>query len=382
MFVLDGVVVNDSWRDWSIGRRVARRPRGVASIAESGGDWNLAVEDLRWELEHVGDRDIGRGAGLAQWRAVQRAGGGESRAVDDPVAEFWNGDSLGWVDFEDATKNQVQLCRQRKDGSQETGILEEGTEGAVALRCTLPRVPSTCQVDQNHTQRPDIVWRRSVAGRSPRWRLLAFWRHIESRTAAKVRGDGLCGSETEVCKLDLGAILGDQHVFRFQVPVIDTHGVAVLDGVQQLQEDSPRQHVVPHIVAVLGDVCEQVTFGAVLDNDICAVDGMQDLDQVDHVRVCAGTVVQGDFPLLEPALPGVEADLGQRLDGIGDVGVDVDCGVDDTVCADAEDAGELDAASQQMPYPFFRASDEGNLGVQRKVRHVCGVVLWRSVAGE
>lgn len=76
----------------------------------------------------------------------------------DPITEFWNGDSLGWVDFKDPAENQVQLGRQRKDGPEETGILQKSSEGAIALRSTLPWVSSTCEVDEDDAKGPDIIW--------------------------------------------------------------------------------------------------------------------------------------------------------------------------------------------------------------------------------
>jgi len=139
--------------------------------------------------------------------------------------------------------------------------------------------------------------------------------------------------------------------------------VAVLNSVEELQEDTLGQDVVAYKVAMLGNVGEEVTLRAILDNDISAVDGMQDLDEVDHVWVCAGTVVQGDFPFLEPALSGIESDFGKSLDGVWNVGVDIDSSVDDTVCTNAQDTGEFYPASEQVSYSVFRSGGEGSLGV-------------------
>lgn len=143
-------------------------------ISERSWDWNLSIVNLGWELEHVGDRDIWRRVSLAEWWAVEWAVGGESGTVMDPVAKLWDGDPLGWVDLKDPAQNQVQFGRQWKNGPEETGILQESSESAIALRSTLPWVSSTCEVDKDDTKGPDIIWSRSITSRSSRWRLLAL----------------------------------------------------------------------------------------------------------------------------------------------------------------------------------------------------------------
>lgn len=200
--------------------------------------------------------------------------------------------------------------------------------------------------------------------------MLTFRRHVEGRAAAKIRGNWLSGSEAKICKLDLGTVIRNQDVFWFQIAVVDSHRVAVFDSVQELQEDSLGQNVVSDVVAMLRNVGEQITFWAEFDNDIGAVDGVQDLDELDDVWVGASAVMQGDFSFLESALSCVETDLGECLDGIWDMGEDVDCGIDDTICANAQNTGEFYSASEQMSYSFLWSSSESNWGLQRSVRHV------------
>lgn len=143
-------------------------------VAERSWDWDLSRVNLGWKLEHVGDRDIWRRVSLAEWWAVEWAVGCESGAVMNPVAELWNCDSLCWIDLEDPAQNQVQLSRQWKNGPEETGIFQESSESAIALRSTLPWVSSTSEVDEDDTKGPNVIWSRSITGRSSRWRLLAF----------------------------------------------------------------------------------------------------------------------------------------------------------------------------------------------------------------
>jgi len=53
--------------------------------------------------------------------------------------------------------------------------------------------------------------------------------------------------------------------------------MAVLDGVEELEENSPGQLVVANVVASLGDISEEVTFRAVLHDDERAIRGLDDL---------------------------------------------------------------------------------------------------------
>lgn len=52
----------------------------------------------------------------------------------------------------------------------------------------------------------------------------------------------------------------------------------------------------------------------------------------------AGAVVKLDFPLLEPLLSGLETKLVESLDGIRLAGVQLDCGVDNSIGANSENA--------------------------------------------
>lgn len=68
------------------------------------------------------------------------------------VLELGDSDPFSRIDFKDPAKNQVQFWREREDGLQETCILEVSSEGAVALRSTLPWITSTGKVDEDNTE--------------------------------------------------------------------------------------------------------------------------------------------------------------------------------------------------------------------------------------
>lgn len=156
------------------------------------------------------------------------------------------------------------------------------------------------------------------------------------------------GGESKVGQLAGHALVGDQDVLRLQVPVVDSNGVAILYGIQNLEKGPLRKSVVSNVLALLRDIGEEVTFRAVLNDHIGAVRGIHDLYQGNHIGVGAGLVVELDLPLLELLLPRLQAKLVESLDGIGGVGVDVQSGVHYSIGANTENSGELQSSSQDL----------------------------------
>jgi hypothetical protein len=103
--------------------------------------------------------------------------------------------------------------------------------------------------------------------------------------------------------------------------------MAKLNRVQDLQECSLGHIIISVIMATFSDTRKQVTFGAKLQHDKDGIASVHDLKEGNHIGMMAGFVVQLNLPLLEPALPMVQTDLVQGLDGVGHVGRLVDGGV-------------------------------------------------------
>lgn len=74
----------------------------------------------------------------------------------------------------------------------------------------------------------------------------------------------------------------------------------------------------------------------------------------------AGQVVQSDLPLLELALSGIQAGLVERLDGVGDIGLDVDGRVHDAIGAYSKHARELQPVGEQQAQSFLGSIAEGS----------------------
>lgn len=73
----------------------------------------------------------------------------------------------------------------------------------------------------------------------------------------------------------------------------------------------------------------------------------------------AGVSVKVQLALLKQTLPVVAAESVQCLDGVGDVSVDVEGSVDDSIGADAEDTGKLKTIRQQMSKSILGCADAG-----------------------
>ncbi len=126
--------------------------------------------------------------------------------------------------------------------------------------------------------------------------------------------------------------------------MVNPNGVAILDGIQNLQESMLGQVIVADEAALLGDIGEQVAFRTEFNHDERAVRTVQDAKQGDHIGVLAGLVVEGNLSSLETSLSGIQSGLGERLHGIGDVGQDVDGLVDNSIGADSEDRDKFQSA--------------------------------------
>lgn len=74
------------------------------------------------------------------------------------------------------------------------------------------------------------------------------------------------------------SLVSDENVFWLQVPVVDSNRVAVFHGIQDLEESALGHGIVTNVLALLGDVGEQVTFWAVFNDNVCAVGGVHDFD--------------------------------------------------------------------------------------------------------
>lgn len=148
--------------------------------------------------------------------------------------------------------------------------------------------------------------------------------------------------------------------------MVDAQLVAVLDSVENLQESLLGKQVVANIVTTLGDVEKQVAFGAVLQNNVDAVDIVHDLVNRYDVAMRRSLVVQVNFPLLVCHLAALKRraigiELAQALDSIANACGNVNGRVNYTVGTSAENVSKLQSA--------LKKASEALLWGQRHTSH-------------
>ena len=175
---------------------------------------------------------------------------------------------------------------------------------------------------------------------------LHTWRHVESGATSKVGGDALLCGQSKIGKLNGPTIVSDQDVLRLEIPVVDSFGMAMLDCGKKLQKHVLGLEIITNVVAFLGDLGKQIALLAVLEDNVCALRAVQNLQERNHVGMLARKVMQLDLAVLESLLAWIESGLGQGLDGVGHVGNDVASLENSSISSDTDDLGELDTTCQ------------------------------------
>jgi hypothetical protein len=130
--------------------------------------------------------------------------------------------------------------------------------------------------------------------------------------------------------------------------VVDSNTVAVLYGIQDLEENTPGKFVIANVLSSFGDVGKEISLRAIFNDNICAVRSVHDLHQRDDIGMGTSTVMQLHLSLLELSLPRLQADLVEGFDGIGSIGLDVQGSVDDTVRAHSKDTCQLESSGEDL----------------------------------
>lgn len=137
--------------------------------------------------------------------------------------------------------------------------------------------------------------------------MMCTWAHVESRSTPKVGGDAVLRSKAEVRQLDGPSIILDEDILRLEIAMVHSIGMAVANGVQNLKKDVLGLRILTHVIPLLRDLGEEITFRAVLKDNKSAIVGFEDLLHGHHVRMLAGLVMEADLAVLKAPLPGVEA---------------------------------------------------------------------------
>lgn len=163
--------------------------------------------------------------------------------------------------------------------------------------------------------------------------------------------------QSKVGELAGHALVCYQNVLGLQISVVNSNGMAVLHGIQNLEEGPLGKSIIPEEPALFCDVGEEIALRAILDDNICAVGRVQDLDQGDNIGVSASLVVELNLSLLELLLSGLQAKLVQRLDSIWSVGLHVHGCVNNSIGSNSEDASQLQPSGKNLAKSIFRRTE-------------------------
>lgn len=168
-----------------------------------------------------------------------------------------------------------------------------------------------------------------------------------------VAGIVVRGGKSKVGEFDSPALIGHQDIFRFEVAMVDSHGMTILDGIQNLEERMFGEVIVA-VMAFLCYVREQVAFRAELQDHESTVRVGDDSQQRDNVGMLTGPVVKCYLLFLNTSLASIKTEPGQSLDGIRGVGQDIDGLVDDSKSANSKDRDKFQSSVEQPPKSIFR----------------------------
>jgi hypothetical protein len=124
--------------------------------------------------------------------------------------------------------------------------------------------------------------------------------------------------------------------------------MAVLHSVQDLQECSLDKIIIANILALLGDVREQITFWAVFDYNIGAIWSVHNFHQGYYIGMSAGLVMELDLSLLELPLARLKSDLVEGLYSIRYVRLNIHSRVNNSIGSDSEDTCKLKSSSKYL----------------------------------
>jgi hypothetical protein len=134
---------------------------------------------------------------------------------------------------------------------------------------------------------------------------------------AKLLAKLVCCSETKVGDGNAETPVEAQHILGFEVPVVDAEGMAVLNSIEQLEEDMLDEEVIAEIAATMKDLGEKVSVAGVVHNNVRVIVLFDNAVKGDNVRVRGCKLMQGNFADVKMALAAcLGLGLHQAFDGI------------------------------------------------------------------
>jgi hypothetical protein len=97
--------------------------------------------------------------------------------------------------------------------------------------------------------------------------------------------DFLSGGQSKIRDRKPQAPVKAEHVLRLEITVVDAQGMAVIDRIEQLEENVFDQVISTKITSLLQDLAEQITIWAEIHNDKGAVFLFNDTMKCDDIRM-------------------------------------------------------------------------------------------------
>jgi 23S rRNA U2552 (ribose-2'-O)-methylase RlmE/FtsJ len=141
-----------------------------------------------------------------------------------------------------------------------------------------------------------------------------------------------------------------KHILRLEVAVIDAQRMAVIDGVEQLEENMLDQVILAKITSLMQNLAKEIPIWTVIHDDEGAVLLFNDAMKCDDIRVGWCTFVKRDLLDMKASLADAVPCrcVKKAFDGVGRgiVGsrAKVDRAIDDSVTAITQDAYEFEGA--------------------------------------
>lgn len=87
-------------------------------------------------------------------------------------------------------------------------------------------------------------------------------------TCPKLITDTIRCSESEIGDSELETVVEAEDILRLQVSVINAQRVAVLDGVEELEEDVLDEAIVSEVSSLVKDLREEVAIWAIVHDEV------------------------------------------------------------------------------------------------------------------
>lgn len=152
----------------------------------------------------------------------------------------------------------------------------------------------------------------------------------------------------------------DQNILWLKIPVIDSNGVAVLYGIQNLEKSTLGKEIVSNKLTSLSNIGKKIAFRAKLNNNKCTIKRIHYADQRNHVGVLTGQMMELDFSLLKLPLSGVESCFVEGFDCVRHMGMDVDGRINNTIGTYPKNACEFQPVGEQQTEPILWSIAYGN----------------------